>query len=175
MIPAKILERKSRLQTSSTKQAEARAAAGTLCTLLAVPAVTEAAAQGILLAWAYGESVMDVRSLLDGQKAAITKDDTNWQLSLSGLMKLGTDEDTGTGMDVQDGMGYKDYMRMLLFLEGKERMSMRAMGIIEKNMQSIYGQPAFRIDYCAGRMEIRTVCNLRRGIKYQYRTYYGYQ
>lgn len=163
------------LQTSSTKQAEARAAAGTLCTLLAVPAVTEAAAQGILLAWAYGESVMDVRSLLDGQKAAITKDDTNWQLSLSGLMKLGTDEDTGTGMDVQDGMGYKDYMRMLLFLEGKERMSMRAMGIIEKNMQSIYGQPAFRIDYCAGRMEIRTVCNLRRGIKYQYRTYYGYQ
>ena len=163
------------LQTSSTKQAEARAAAGTLCTLLAVPAVTEAAAQGILLAWAYGESVMDVRSLLDGKKAAITKDDTNWQLSLSGLMKLGTDEDTGTGMDVQDGMGYKDYMRMLLFLEGKERMSMRAMGIIEKNMQSIYGQPAFRIDYCAGRMEIRTVCNLRRGIKYQYRTYYGYQ
>ena len=163
------------LQTSSTKQAEARAAAGTLCTLLAVPAVTEAAAQGILLAWAYGESVMDVRSLLDGQKAAITKDDTNWQLSLSGLMKLGTDEDTGTGMDVKDGMGYKDYMRMLLFLEGKERMSMRAMGIIEKNMQSIYGQPAFRIDYCAGRMEIRTVCNLRRGIKYQYRTYYGYQ
>lgn len=157
------------------KTAEARAAAGTLCTLLAVPAVTEAAAQGILLAWAYGESVMDVRSLLDGQKAAITKDDTNWQLSLSGLMKLGTDEDTGTGMDVQDGMGYKDYMRMLLFLEGKERMSMRAMGIIEKNMQSIYGQPAFRIDYCAGRMEIRTVCNLRRGIKYQYRTYYGYQ
>ena len=163
------------LQTSSTKQAEARAAAGTLCTLLAVPAVTEVAAQGILLAWAYGESVMDVRSLLDGQKVAITKDDTNWQLSLSGLMKLGTDEDTGTGMDVQDGMGYKDYMRMLLFLEGKERMSMRAMGIIEKNMQSIYGQPAFRIDYCAGRMEIRTVCNLRRGIKYQYRTYYGYQ
>ena len=78
-------------------------------------------------------------------------------------------------MDVQDGMGYKDYMRMLLFLEGKERMSMRAMGIIEKNMQSIYGQPAFRIDYCAGRMEIRTVCNLRRGLKYQYRTYYGYQ
>ena len=176
------------LQTSSTKQAEARAAAGTLCMAEdRRPQVNQhiqrdvqhalhlTAAQGILLAWAYGESVMDVRSLLDGQKAAITKDDTNWQLSLSGLMKLGTDEDTGTGMDVQDGMGYKDYMRMLLFLEGKERMSMRAMGIIEKNMQSIYGQPAFRIDYCAGRMEIRTVCNLRRGIKYQYRTYYGYQ
>ena len=85
------------LQTNSTRQAEARAAAGTLCTLLAVPAVTEAAAQGILLAWAYGESVMDVRTLLNGKKIAVVKDDASWQLSLSGLMKLGTEEDTGDG------------------------------------------------------------------------------
>ena len=39
----------------------------------AVPAVTEAAAQGILLAWAYGESVMDVRSLLDGKRPQLQK------------------------------------------------------------------------------------------------------
>lgn len=163
------------LQTSSTRQAEAQAAAGTLCALLAVPAITEAAAQGILLAWAYGESVMDVRSLLDGKKTAITKDDTSWQLSLSGLMKLGTEEDMGSGADIEGGMEYKDYIRMLLFLEGKEKMSMRAMGIIEQNMQSVFGQPKFRMDYCAGRMEVDTVCKLRRGIAYQFRTYYGYQ
>lgn len=163
------------LQTNSAKQAEARAAAGTLCALLAVPAVTEAAAQGILLAWAYGESVMDVRVLLNGRKAAISKDDTSWQLSLSGLMKLGTGEDTGTGADVENGLGYKDYIRMLLFLEGKEKMAVRTMGIIEKNMQSIYGQPAFRMDYCVGRLEINTTCKLRRGIQYRYKTYYGYQ
>ena len=163
------------LQTNSVKQAEARAAAGTLCTLLAVPAITEAAAQGILLAWAYGESVMDVRTLLNGKKAAIVKDDTSWQLSLPGLMKLGTEEDIGGGADIEGGIGYKDYIRMLLFLEGKETVSMRAMGIIEKNMQSIYGQPSFRIDYCAGRMEVSSVCKLRRGIQYKYQTYYGYQ
>ncbi len=53
---------------------------------------------------------------------------------------------------------------------------MRTMGIIEKNMQTIYSQPSFRIDYCVGRMEDPdTVCNLRRGISYQFRTYYGYQ
>ena len=163
------------LQTNSAKQAEARAAAGTLCTLLAVPAVTEAAAQGILLAWAYGESVMDVRTLLNGKKAATVKDDTSWQLSLSGLMKLGTEEDIGDGADAEGGMGYKDYIRMLLFLEGREKLTARTMGIIEKNMQSIYGQPSFRIDYCVGRMEVDTVCNLRRGITYRFRTYYGYQ
>lgn len=163
------------LQTNSARQAEARAAAGTLCTLLAVPAITEAAAQGILLAWAYGESVMDVRTLLNGKKTAVVKDDASWQLSLSGLMKLGTDEDIGGGADVEGGIGYKDYIRMLLFLEGKGELTARTMGVIEKNMQTIYSQPLFRIDYCVGRMEVDTVCNLRRGIAYKFQTYYGYQ
>lgn len=163
------------LQTNSTRQAEARAAAGTLCTLLAVPAVTEAATQGILLAWAYGESVMDVRTLLNGKKTAVVKDDASWQLSLSGLMKLGTEEDTGDGADVEGGMDYKDYVRMLLFLEDKGKLTVRTMGVIEKDMQTIYSQPSFRIDYCVGRMEVDTVCKLRRGISYRFQTYYGYQ
>ena len=163
------------LQTNSTRQAEARAAAGTLCTLLAVQAVTEAAAQGILLAWAYGESVMDVRTLLNGKKTAVVKDDASWQLSLSGLMKLGTEEDTGDGADVEGGMDYKDYVRMLLFLEHKGKLTVRTMGVIEKDMQTIYSQPSFRIDYCVGRMEVDTVCKLRRGISYRFQTYYGYQ
>ena len=163
------------LQTSSTRQAEAQAAAGTLCALLAVPAITEAAAQGILLAWAYGESIMDVRSLLAGKKAAVTKDDTSWQLSLAGLMKLGTKDDAGSGADIENGIAYEDYIRMLLFLEGKEKMSMRAMGVIEQNMRSAFGQPDFRMDYCVGRMEVSTICKLRRGITYRFRTYYGYQ
>lgn len=163
------------LQTSSAKQAEARAAAGALCTLLAVPAITEAATQGILLAWAYGESIMDVRTLLNGKKAATVKDDASWQLSLSGLMKLGTEEDIGDGADTEGGMEYKDYIRMLLFLEGREKMAMRTMGVIEKNLQSIYNQEKFRIDYCVGRMEVSSVCKLRKGIQYRYRTYYGYQ
>lgn len=163
------------LQSNSAKQAEARAAAGALCALLAVPAITEAATQGILLAWAYGESLMDIRTLLSGRKVAISKDDTSWQLSLSGLMKLGTKEDVGSGTDVEGGLTYKDYVRMLLFLEGKEKMAVRTMGMIEKNMQSIYGQPSFRVDYCVGRMEVSTTCKLRRGIQYRYKTYYGYR
>ena len=163
------------LQSSSAKQAEARALAWTLCTLLAVPAITEAAAQGILLAWAYGESVMDVRTLFSGKKVTATKNDANWQLSLAGLMKLGTEEDGGASSDMEGGNGYKEYLRILLFLEGKETMAVRSMGMIEKNMQTLYGQPGFRMDYCVSRMEVETVCRLRRNVQYQFQTYYGYQ
>ena len=96
------------LQSSSAKQAEARALAGTLCTLLAVPAITEAAAQGILLAWAYGESVMDVRTLFSGKNVTATKNDANWQLSLAGLMKktVGHRPIWKAAMDIKNISGY---------------------------------------------------------------------
>ena len=84
-------------------------------------------------------------------------------------MKLGTEEDTGDGADVEGGMDYKDYVRMLLFLEDKGKLTVRTMGVIEKDMQTVYRQPSFRIDYCVGRMEVDTVCKLRRGISYRFR------
>lgn len=58
-------------------------------------------------------------NIAEWKKTAVVKDDASWQLSLSGLMKLGTEEDTGDGADVEGGMDYKDYVRMLLFLEDK--------------------------------------------------------
>ena len=77
------------IQTDSAMKAEAEAAAATLCTLLAVPPITEAAAQGILLAWAYGESIMDLRSLLKGNRVPLVKSKESWQLQFSRLLTLG--------------------------------------------------------------------------------------
>lgn len=163
------------LQTNTEKKAEAKALALTLCSLLAVPAITEAAAQVILLSWAYGETVMDLRSLLGGSRVPLVKDDTSWQLSLSSLMSLGTSEDTNEGKDTAGGMDYRDYLRMLLFLEGKESRGLRTLGMIEQNLRIKSGLTWFRADLCVGRMEIWTECRLRREIRYRFSTYYGYQ
>lgn len=163
------------IQTDSEMKAEAEAAAMALCTLLTVPAITEAAAQGILLAWAYGESIMDVRSLLKGNKVPLAKSKESWQLQFSKLLTLGTDEEQSEGRDDENGLGYLEYLRMLLFLEKKETAALRVLGLIEQNMRKIHGQAYFRADYCISRMEIRTFCSLRRGIRYQFKTYYGYQ
>ncbi len=82
------------IQTDGEMKAEAEAAAATLCTLLAIPAITGAAAQAILLAWAYGETVMDLRSMLKGNRVPLVKSRESWQLQLSSLLTLGTQEDT---------------------------------------------------------------------------------
>lgn len=61
------------LLSDSEKQAEARTLALTLCTLLTVPGITEVVTQGIMLAWAYGEAVQDVKALLRGEKIGLWK------------------------------------------------------------------------------------------------------
>lgn len=163
------------IQTDSEMKAEAEVAAAALCTLLAVPAITQAAAQGILMAWAYGESIMDVRSLLNGSRVPMVKSKKSWQLQLSKLLTLGTEEDRSVGRDDENGLNYSEYLRMLLFLAKKDATALRSLGVIEQNMRRLYGQTYFRADLCVSRMEIRSVCNLRRGIQYQYQTYYGYR
>lgn len=162
------------LQSSSSKRAEAEALALTLCSLAALPALCQAAAQVILLAWAFGESIVDLRALLSGSRVPFTKTEANWQLSLAGLMKLGESGDVSDGKDSGEGLNYKEYLRMLLFLEKKEKVSMRALDMIEQNLQNVYGANFFKADCCISRIEVKSSVRLRRGITYEFQTYYGY-
>lgn len=163
------------LQSDSGKRAEAEALAATLCTVLAVPAVTDAAAQVILLAWAYGEAIVDIRSLLKGNRIPLVKSAESWQLQLSSLLTLGTEEDRNDGMDTEGGLLYKDYIRMLLFLEKKTDLGVRALELIEQNMRIRYGQKYFHADQCISRMELSSIGKFRRGISYSFSTRFGYR
>lgn len=163
------------LQGSGAKKAEAEAMALTVCALLAVPAITQAVTQGILLAWAYGESIMDLRSLLGDHKVPLVKSDESWQLSLAGLMKLGESGEFNDGKDCSDGLAYKDYLRMLLFLEKKERLGLRALDMIEQNLRSEHSLSFFRADHCISKIQLHSICRLRRGVTYDFKTYFGYR
>lgn len=162
------------IQSSSSKRAEAEALALTLCAIAALPALYEAAAQVILLAWAFGESIVDLRALLNGSRVPMVKSEESWQLSLAGLMKLGESGDVSDGKDCGDGLEYKEYLRMLLFLEKKESTGMRALDMVEQNMQKVHGAKFFRADCCINRMEVKSTVRLRRGITYNFQTYFGY-
>lgn len=157
------------------KRAEAEGMALALCTALAVPAITEAVTLVLLLAWAFGESIMDIRSLMAGNRVPAIKNKESWQLALSGLLTLGTEEDKGEGKDTEGGLSYEEYLRILLFLADKEKVSMRSLDLIEKKIQLKAGAGWFKADYCAVKMETESVCSLRRGITYEFKTYFGYR
>ena len=73
------------LQQDAAKQAEAQSLALTLCSLIALPVASEAVAQALLLAWALGESVMDLRSLMKGGKVPLVKSTETCNCRLPGL------------------------------------------------------------------------------------------
>lgn len=93
------------------RQAEALAVslAGVTGAAILAPVVTTA----LLLAWAYGESLLDVQTLLSGGKVELVKNAENWKLSLSRLGKILEvlkECDEGGGQ----GLGYEEYLRLLL-------------------------------------------------------------
>ncbi len=163
------------LQGDAAKRAEAKALALTLCTVAALPAAAEALTQVLLLAWAFGESVMDLRSLMKGYGVPFTKTAENWQLSLSGLMNLGSKDGGQEGADIKGGMKYKEYLRALLFMNSRKNMPLRVLDMIELCLQREKGLSWFRVDDCISRIEIQSEVSLRRGIIYRFPTYYGYE
>ena len=163
------------IQTDTKKKSEAKAVAVTVCTLLGNPELTEVVQQGILAAWAYGETIMDLRTLTAGGNVPAVKTEQNWKLSISGLLKLGTQEDTGNSEEKGEGMGYEDYLNILLLVEKPEILRMRMLDLIEWNMKIRFGCPFFQADACVTKIRLKSTCKLRRGITYQFSTYYSYQ
>ena len=70
------------LMTSPAKQSEALAAAATMAGFTVNPAIVEAVKYGLLAGWAYCESVLDLRTLMDGEKIPIIKSDETWTSGL---------------------------------------------------------------------------------------------
>lgn len=156
------------LLTDSTKKAEAEAMSALLCALIAQPELIEVVKQAILLAWAYGESVVDMRALLKGKKVPLVKTEENWQLQLSNLVKLGTEEEVASEKDIEGGLGYQEYLKGLFLLADKGTLSMRCLDLIESNLH-------IKTDQCMTKVKIKSEVNLRRGIQDTFNTTFGYQ
>ena len=71
--------------SDSGKCAEARALALTLTAVLQVPALTEPVKYAILFAWAYIESLSDVRRLLTGGRVPIVKTAGDWRTGIQSV------------------------------------------------------------------------------------------
>ena len=105
----------------------------------------------ILVLWALGEAVWDVRSLMDGGKIRFWKDETTWKLSLDGLLSL--EFLNGKSKEKDDGKDYHDYLRVLFFLKDARTCNYRMMDVIQWNVQT--KQRDFSVRDCAHQIEIK--------------------
>ena len=128
------------LLTDSQKRNEAKAMAVSLLGFTGNPAVIKGGELLILTAWAYGESIIDLRTLMKGGKVAMTKNHDTWQLDLESLWDMKFDN----SKDNDRGFSYEDYLKMLLLKENINTKNMRTMGAIELKMIDI-GHTDFRM------------------------------
>lgn len=162
------------LRTDSTRQQEAAAMATAISIALLHPEAELVIRQLLLVLWAFGESILDVRALLEGNKAAFHKTDENWQLTLSSLFRLGSAEDEMQGAAEEEGLDYGQYLQILLYLESEEELTMRTLDRVEQNMIVERGFSLFRADNCVTKIKLSNTAEVGAGYQYTFPVYYGY-
>lgn len=140
------------LYTSPTKSAEADAMALTISSLLLIPEAAQLISLILKGCWAFGESLLDLRELLEGGKIPLWKDDASWQLSLNSLAQV--TEVMDSERHTSNGLDYQWYLRILLFAKGEAALAQSAMELVEYDMRIREGQSWFCLDSCVDAAEL---------------------
>ncbi len=118
------------LETNVEKQEEAEAVAVALAALVLQPELEPVLKQGILAAWAYAESISDVRILLEGGSVSLVKSQSQWHTD---LFSLASSVYAVKGEEQTTGLSYTQYLLFLLWATEDETLADRAMDMVEKN------------------------------------------
>lgn len=98
---------------------------------------------GILLAWSYVESILDVRCLLSGGSVPLVKAVSDWKSDVSLGDKALADKDE-KAESRKDGLNYREYLQILLLLVPEDTLAYRAMDVVEHNIA--LNKSRFRMD-----------------------------
>ena len=159
------------LLTDAAKIAAAEALALSLTAVCMCPELAEPVKYTILLAWAYVESLQDVKTLLAGGRVPIVKTASDWKTGIESLTNVRgslTQESEGRGLN------YKEYLQIMLFLENQEKRTFRAMDIMEMDIRRTAGNAGFRMDACFDTYQADLSVSSRFGYTYEMTRCYGF-
>lgn len=139
------------MRQDAQKSALAHSMALVISTLLLQPELVDAITQGILIAWAYMESVSDVRTLLEGGRVPLLKQGNDIQ-EIHAAAAVGSEKETAASEG--SGLSYQDYLRIFMYLTGKEKLTMRSLDFMEKSIRLLEGEEQFAMDCVVAVMEI---------------------
>ena len=159
------------LETDSSKKADAELLAEGVCAVCMIEDLAPVLTHVILLAWALAEGRYDTRVLMSGGKIPFIKDSSTWHSEMWNALS-GVDPGPFTG--TENGLTYKDYLRIFLFMTDTDKLTMRAMDIIEADIRLSGGNENFRMDACMEMIECSAVINSPFGSSVNIRRRLGY-
>lgn len=144
------------LLSHSELNGQAETLAKLLAGITGNPALIEGLKHLILLGWAYGESLVEVRQLLSGYELSVIKKREDWQVPLMKLLfVLGHPGQYDTQKNIQKGIGYETCLRIFLMLQPVRTLSMRALDVIEGEIRQTEGCSHIHLDHCVERISAR--------------------
>lgn len=108
------------------------------------PEAMPAIRSGIIAAWVYTESIMDVRALMAGRKISMFKGREDWTSSLAAVTDC-LNRDIKS-KNCSRGFDYQTYLGIMLSLSSTKDLSLRAMEVIEDELRSTDHYNNVRLD-----------------------------
>lgn len=127
-----------------TKRSEAKTLGELLAGFSGNPAIIFVVQCGIIAAWAYVESILDLRALLRGDKIALIKSDRQWTTNTKNLLESLKDE--AKAINCENGLTYKQYIKQFVITMGNQKLAYRMMDVMEQNVRAVPGNEAVRMD-----------------------------
>lgn len=132
------------ISSNDALDAQATAVATAIASFSGNPAIVGIVKSGIVAAWAYAESTLDVRLILSGGKVPAVKSLDQWN---SDVWKLASVTNINTkAKDCGEGLEYKDYLIAFLALRSSGTLSMRALDIIENALNATEDYKDVKVD-----------------------------
>lgn len=149
------------LISDSEKMSEIKAFAETLTGILLAPEAEPELETLIIALMAFTESICDVRILLDGEKVPLIKTPDQWKTSMADIFTGNT-----ARAGYEEGLSYKDYLRMFLYFIDTKTVLNRFLNICEANVRKDTDNNSFRLDNCFDAWEVTAYITSDFGYSY---------
>lgn len=136
------------------KMADAKTLATLLVGFTGNEGIIEMAQYGIIAAWAYAESILDVRTLLSGGKIAILKTGNEWTTDIFHISE--SFQNAGKAKECENGLSYSGYLQAFFCLEQQAQLNYRALNLMEKNIRMLSGNDNLCMDSMAQQITVST-------------------
>ncbi len=135
------------LYGDTAKKAEISALAASVAAVALAPYLQPLLETSILFAWAYIESIQDVKILLEGGKVPLIKSASDWQTGLSGILDLSDIGGSSEGNGLR-GLDYGQYLSMFLLTKKENELLFSMMDVMEMDIRKTEYNENFRMDGC---------------------------
>lgn len=119
------------------------------------PGVIKVLQIGIIGAWAYMESILDVRTLMAGGKIPLLKKEREWTTELTNLLAVFNKEEKAKVCE--KGLNYVDYLKQILFSINNQKLAYRMMEVMEMGLRQVNEYENCRMDH----MLVSLECKIR--------------